>query len=245
MGDLEISKALELVELAKKTGQLYFTDFLNPLQVAEINKIVSKDRINTLAYGGYEEAERLVLGFSKTEELKTEDFPISIIKLDYVQKFGSVSHRDILGSIIGLGIDRKKLGDIIILLDGAVCLIEEGLAPFVVNNLIKVGKTKVEPCIMPKDYVFFGLNNRVQKHISCASLRVDAIISSVFGLSRSDSAKLLAKGKVFINWVETKNATYSIKEGDMFTLRGFGRFQINTIESQTKNDRMNILITLF
>ena len=240
MTNAVIARAIEQANLTLTTKKTNFTSFLNPIEARQIIQIVSKN-ILAMGYGGYEFAERSMLCFS-IKPVDFVDFPISIIKCEYSQKFKQPTHRDILGSILALGLDRKSIGDIVAIPDSFVVLAELQIAEFIAKNLTKIGKTGVTLEIMPSDYEFFALDNRITKSITCSSLRVDALLAAVYPLSRGEASKYAHQGKVFVNW-RTVKATAGIQNGDIITLRGFGRLQIKEIEnSRSGNFLIHIIV---
>ena len=205
--------------------------------------------------GGYDLAERRMLGFdialSETLHIsKSADYathlsvgrqaPIASIRCTYNAKFNTnPSHRDYLGRILGLGIDRGKIGDICIVPDGAIAFVHKDMAEYICINLKKAGRTPINVNINEKAPSFDrALESR---QINIQSMRLDSIIGAAFKLSRGTAQELIDTEKVFVNWQIGKKSQI-LKEGDNITLRGKGRIKIGEILGQTKKDRIRLVI---
>ena len=245
--DYSLAKVLNQVYLCVETEKPGFTDFLDPgrRQTAlHVLGPLARHGMFMAEEGGYPEAERKVLGFG-ARELGPGDFPISRLKLEYDARYGAISHRDVLGALLNLGLSRDVVGDVVILAEGAVVLVEEGSRDFVLNGLSRVGCAAVGVEALPADAVFFGLDNRVVDRIVCASLRLDAVLAAAFKLSRARAAALVKSGKGFVNWREERSASKQVKEGDVLTLRRFGRVKVQGFGGKSRKERYLIDITRY
>jgi RNA-binding protein YlmH len=240
---LLFAKALDRFNSAIKSGQPTFTDFLDPLRCEKFsNQLVVnyhqlKSNINITSHGGHEEAERKMIGFN------AEIFPITPITFTYNARFSKPpTHRDYLGATLGLGLDRAKIGDIVLNETGAVIYVQSAAAPFVCENLQQVKRTAVKGLIgLPKAAA--SETKSQEKRITVPSLRVDAVISSALNLSRAKAAALIENEKVFINWKAAKK-TQTVSEGDKITVRGLGRVTIIRQEGFTKKDRAVLQVSI-
>ena len=145
---LLFAKALDQAIFAMKRRQPAFTDFMDRAKCARFAERLRGEReLQVTLFGGTEDCERQMMGFSLAEEaLPAEAFPIRIIKIRRKsKKFGQadLSHRDYLGSILGLGIDRGKVGDILVAEDAAVCFVAEEISPYITAVLEQVSRTAV------------------------------------------------------------------------------------------------------
>ena len=239
MSDFYIAKSLDLA-YACRSGFPQFTLFLDPLRAGMLIK-KAPPHIFANSYGGYEDAERLMIGFSSDGMLEPQNFPINAITINCQAK-SKLEHRDILGAILGLGIKREYIGDVILTPRGAVVIAASRMVDFVVNNLVSVGKAAVYCNLLSEDEPFFGLNNKTEDKVSTASARLDAVSAAVFGISRKDASKHIEAGRAYINWQQVSSPTKQLKVGDMFTLRGFGRIKIEYISKNSRNDKLIIKI---
>ena len=218
---LLFAKALDQALFAMKRRQPAFTDFMDRAKCARFAERLRGIRdLQVTLFGGTEDCERQMMGFSLAEEeLSLEEFPIKIIKIRRKsKKFGQadLSHRDYLGSILGLGIDRGKVGDILVAEDSAVCFVAEEISPYITAVLEQVSKTAV---------------------VAEETEGADAV-----PLARGKVQTLIGAEKATVNWNIITNTSHLLKEGDMVSLRGFGRFRIKSIGGKTKKDRIGLEI---
>jgi len=242
---------------------------MNPQRGAVFLRQFNKMKVTVKLYGGYEDAERKMLGFAAPEPeggllrrtssrpneqddfypipdgeaLPEGAFPITPVTITYNTRFSKeLTHRDFLGSVLGLGLDRGKIGDIRLVADGAVMYAAREVASFIAENLVEVGRATVTAA--PNTNITDIKTPGIQKRITAASLRLDTIISEALHLSRSKVAALIEREKVFVNWVLAKK-TLQLGEGDIVTVRQVGRLKIDEIIGATKKDRVALLITVF
>lgn len=236
---LLFAKALDQAIFAMKRRQPAFTEFMDRAKCARFaERMRGIHELNVTLFGGTEDCERQMMGFS-LEELSEEEFPIKIIKIRRKsKKFGQsdLSHRDYLGSILGLGIDRGKVGDILVAEDSAVCFVAEEISPYITAVLEQVSKTAV----IAEETAGADAAPRRQtevKRLTVASLRLDAVAGEAFHLARGKAQALIGAEKAQVNWNIVTNTSHQLKEGDLVSLRGFGRFRIKEIGGKTKKDR--------
>lgn len=227
----------ELYNRAYSRGYTCCTDFLN----MEEQSILEKSKLPCLKYGGYPSAERIVALFG--ESIAQGDIPVSLLEIAPAsQKFADrLGHRDFLGGLMHLGIKRETLGDIIVFENTGYLFCLKTVKDYIIDNLSKVKHTTVsvkEVDSLPQNAVA----KPESTEIITASLRLDAIISAVYRLSRSESSKLFAQEKVFVNSIAAANTSYQVKENDIISVRGFGRIQFISKLRTTKKDRIVIEI---
>lgn len=198
--------------------------------------------VRTIFYGGYEEAERVILiNLPDYADLKTEAL-LTVIRAARPQRSRPLTHRDYLGSLIGLGIKREMIGDILVREDGAdiICLSE--IADFILTNYYKAGRTNLSLTAHPIEDLMIPEAKRTRITDTVASLRLDSVVSSAFGLSRGKAAEAIGRGLVFVNHVEVAKADFQVKEGDQITLRGKGKACILEVGGRSRKDRQYITI---
>ncbi|MHC1750459.1 MAG: RNA-binding protein [Cellulosilyticaceae bacterium] len=236
-----------LVEYRNKADKQYrcqYTDFYYTEWMQEvIQKYVGSYQLNPYIFaGGYEDAERKIVALLPETDAFIE-IPISILKLTVKTGIGKpLVHRDFLGALLGLGIERSKVGDIIVKDFGAYIMVHQDIEEFVMWNLSGIsryGKIEIE-VIDEKDLAFEKPNT---KEIQCgvASLRADVILAAAFGLSRGETTKLFENDRARCNGMII-NANKSLKEGDICTLRGHGKIKFTGINGKTKKNRLHITI---
>ena len=223
-------------ELYNRANQNYypvFSDFLN----LEEQSVLAKSYLPCVLYGGYEGAERVVAGFG--DNVCEQDFPIRCVEIKPVNKkfADKLSHRDFLGGLMNLGIKRELLGDIIIFENSAYLFCLDKISNYIKDNLSRVRHTTVEVNEVDAPPVK-AIEPKGAEEMVIASLRVDVAVCQVYNLSRNECAKLFETDKVFINSRKLESRSYQLKEGDMVSVRGYGRFQFVSVVRKTKKDRL-------
>lgn len=245
--DTELLKK-RFLELARKSfnaGIFTFTDFLGLAEQSAFSKTKKELRdISYEAFGGAEGAERIMIRFGSAEELGYElPFPISIIKAEPVsQKYADkLTHRDFLGAILNLGIERDTLGDIVIIDNIGYIFAKEDIATYISDNLIKVKHTDMKVSIadsLPEGELY----RTEQRTVQVSGERLDAIIAKVFSLSREDAQALFKKRLVFAGGREIDSPSYTPKENEKISVRGHGRFIYLGCQSLSKKGKLNLLV---
>ena len=239
------------VELAKKSydsGIFLFTDFLGLSELSLFEEIKGEIRgIPYTLFGGADGCERVMIRFGDNEGLGYElPFPISTLKIEPVsQKFADkLTHRDFLGAILNLGIERSRLGDIIISDNVGYLFCTKGIAPFILSELTRIKHTDVkvdEIEEVPVDTLY-----RLQRRcVQANGERVDALIAKLFHLSRDEAQSLFAKKLVFRSGRQCDNPSYTPKEDEVISVRGYGRFIYRGYKSTSKKGKLNIELDLY
>ena len=242
---LIVSKAIDQLERALRYHEPTFTDFIPITNIKTVLDTLRFSRdVNIYDFGGNCDCERRMIGFSpEYMSLENKDFPISAVKINLNKKFSSeINHRDYLGSILGLGIDRGKIGDIVIYDSGAICYCKSEISEYIAVNLQRVRRNTVKTEISSIEELILPEKSIVDKAITVSSLRFDVIICAAFNISRSKAQALIEGEKAFINWNISSNTSYQIKEKDTISLRGYGRIIIQEIRGKTKKNRISIVI---
>ncbi len=242
---LLFSLLLERAYLCQKSSQPTFGPFSDPYRAGCFFKLLGHTSgLKVCCFGGFDGAERIMPGFFPDYmEIDKALFPIDAVMISYNTKFaGKIRHRDFLGAVLSLGISRDKIGDIIIKDNAAVLLADNKISSYIIINLNRVSNTKVKCERLPLGQPIFTEENCTQKNITVSSLRLDAVLSASFGLSRTKTASLTASGKVFVNWQPEQSPSKNVKETDIITLRGEGRIKIIEVKGKTKKDRFILSI---
>lgn len=214
-------------------GNIEGLGFLNELEVSIAHNYLKKQRVQHCFNGGYNEATRMYLYLTEDADC-SED----IIALKIIPKGDSeLTHRDFLGSLMGLGITRECVGDILIKDKSAIIFIRRDVCDYVIQNLTSVGRTTVTVSEYAGD-----LNNLChefsEKEVLITSMRIDNFVSSVCNVSRQRSAEFISSDKVFVNYNCVDKTSKSLNEGDTVSIRGFGKFKIGEILRNTKSGRI-------
>ncbi|BAQ63374.1 photosystem II S4 domain protein [Geminocystis sp. NIES-3709] len=243
----EIAKIIDKAEKAIKTWELVVTDFLSPPVLAEIHQIFDcLTEVKIIPWGGYPQAERQRVGIHR-EEVFADNTQISLVALDIAGNFlfDTATHRDFLGAILGTGIIREKIGDIIVLGErGAQVIVVEEIANFLEINLVQVRSVPVKTNRIELSELKIRPPKIKEMTTVEASLRLDAVASFGFGLSRGKMSEAISNGDVRVNWKDITQPSYNVKNGDLVSFRGKGRLEIGEIEV-TKKERYRINLTRF
>lgn len=246
--ELLIKRINELAAKCYGSSRFIFTDFLNP---SEISLILNNERdINYVEhkfYGGTEQCERQMLRFGSADMLGyEEEFPISCVVAEpMAKKFADeLGHRDFLGSLMNLGIDRSTIGDIFIKEKTGYIFCVDRIAEYIAENLEKIKHTSVK-CRVEK-----GNIDTIQPELKpvetvVSSERIDAIIAKVYGMSRSQGIEYFRQKKVFVNGRVMENNSYVLKENDIVSVRGFGKFIFDGLMKETKKGRMRVRMRVY
>ena len=161
------------------------------------------------------------------------------------QKFAEkLTHRDFLGSILGLGLERTKIGDIVIRDNVGYVFVSDDVSEYITESLTKVRRTDVITRIadaLPEGELYKTERRRLQ----AVGERVDAIIAKLFSISRDESLSFFKKGLVFADGRTLTSASYIPKEGEVISARGLGRFIYRGYDSLTKKGKLNIEVDLY
>ena len=234
---LLLSHMCDLFNRSRKTGQIVYSKFMTPKQALIVN-----ERFGTICdvrlCGGFDGAERCMAAFvpNEWEELS---YPFCGIDITNTGK-KELSHRDYLGALLSLGITRDKAGDIVITPKGAVAIVCSDIADFVVQNLTKVASCGVRLAVVDDVSQITIERKFADSSHTVSSMRLDCIVSAATGKSRSGSVSIIAEGLVSVNYAPDKNVSRQLKDGDVLTIRGFGKMIVNTDMALTKKGRIHI-----
>lgn len=235
-------RLVELSNLAYTRGIVTFSDFLN-LNELNILHTTPKDMFpaNYETYGGYDLSERQMVAFLPDALYYEFDYPVSFIEIKPVNpKFSDeLSHRDYLGAVMNLGIERCKLGDIIVDDKRALLFAREELAPYIAEQLTRIRRTTIQAvCSKAADFTYRPRYE--ERKGTVPSVRLDTVLSVAYPMSRSRLTAFIEGGKVFVNGKLITSNGYQLKEEDRISVRGLGRLSYEGILSQTKKGRYMI-----
>lgn len=192
-------------------------------------------------YGGYEDAERTAAVFLPDYAERKEHDPLALLRITR-DGHRILSHRDYLGSLMGLGIKREMIGDILVREDGADIVVIKDMADFLLYNYEKAGRISLKAEIVPIDKILVPESRFEEKRDTVASLRLDNLVASAFLLSRGKATEAIESGMVFVNGLQSEKADRQIKEGDRLVLRGKGKVLLKAAGGVTRKDRISIVI---
>lgn len=247
MNENEILKG-RLSDLAKRAYQqnIYtYSSFLSPSELVlleELHDTISY--IHAESFGGHALSERQVVGFgSETEFGYPGHFPIAVIKvMPLSKKFSeTLNHRDFLGALMNLGIERNTLGDILIKEENAYIFCLESIAEYICTELTKVKHTNVRGEITNMDIPALK-PTLVEEEFPVASLRLDGIIANLLKCSRKEALSFFAEKKVTLNGHITGRNSILLKKGDIFSIRGHGKFIFDGAGGNTRKGKIYVHI---
>ena len=248
--DIELLKKRfkELYDKADRGGYYTFTDFLGLAEQSALSEVTAKLYRGAIAtYGGAPGAERVMVRFGNPDDIGYDvPYPIACVSVEPLsQKFADkLTHRDFLGALLNLGIERSTLGDIIIRENGGYIFAEEKMAEFITGELSRVKRTDVKAKIV--DTLPDGeLYKTEQKRIQIQSERLDAVVAKVFSLSREDAQTLVKRSLVFVNGKETVSSSYTPKIGDKISVRGHGRLIYQGFDSTSRKGKLNAIVEVY
>lgn len=228
---------------AENTFSPKLTDFLDPREQQIVKTIIGRNGdIRAAFFGGGPNAERQrALIFPDYYQQLEEDFQISLFEIQYPIKFIVIEHRHVLGSLMSLGLKRGKFGDILFEDTRVQFFASKEIGNFIKMELKSIGKAKVRLEEVPFDQAVEVKETWQEKSVTAASLRLDALISSIYPISRQKAQSLISQGLTKVNWTIIETPSFECGEGDTISVRGFGRVKIDMIEGKTKKDKWRIL----
>ncbi len=235
----DASKIYDAYIFSIKTGKQVFTDFITPVLLSNLLTAFERQLniYDVMTIGGHIASERQCIVFNYCDYAESE---IKVLKISTNIKFNKpLEHRAVLGSVLGLGITRNKVGDILFKNGECYLFIKSEIADFILYNLEYIGRNKVK-LEEVEDFVEDDEKTNEIKTTTVSSLRVDVIISNVTKYSRSEVKKLFEKELVFINWKICKNSSVIVKENDVITVRKFGRVRLENIKGTSKKGKIII-----
>ncbi|MDO4556368.1 MAG: YlmH/Sll1252 family protein [Lachnospiraceae bacterium] len=234
---------LDLAEQSYQQGRYTFSNFLDLYEQSIFSSLKRKlAGISYECFGGYEDAERVMVRFGSKEELSyTQDYPILLLHVTFLsEKYAdTLSHRDYLGSLMNLGIERNMLGDILVMEQEAYVFVKDQIGPFLMQEWNQVRHTMIH--VEPMEIREFHYEPRYEIVTGfCPSLRVDVLTGLMCRLSRKESVELIKAQKVFVNSCLVKGNGQTLKEGDILSVRGFGKAIFDGVTGQSKKGRFAV-----
>lgn len=237
----------------EKNSIITHTDFWNlKKQSLAVNTLKKIKDVKWILNGGYEDAEKKMViflpfyidDFNSFLKESPDSLPFVLIRADK-DDFSTLSHRDYLGALMGLGIKREKIGDIIADEKGCFFFAVKSVAKYICENFTSAGKATIK-AYEAKDNV--SLSAGVNTQESCcfvASMRLDSVLCAIFSLSRSKASILIEKGLAFVNDEQILKPDFKMKNGDKIVLKGSGRAVIKDDSSKSKKGRIMLVVDVF
>lgn len=242
MEDTEFIKKrfVELADRCYRENRYTFTDFLGLGELASFYETERSLPVPYTLYGGIDTAERVILRFGSEEMLGYEEaFPIALVEIKpLLSKFADeLTHRDILGALMSLGIEREVLGDIYLKDNVAYAACLSTMVEYIARELTSVKHTSVTCRVLtafPE-----GLAGEAEElSLGVASERIDGIIAKAFNLSRNDVNELFRQKKIFLNGRLCENNSHMLKKDETVTVRGYGRLIFREITGMSRKGKL-------
>ena len=245
---LTLARVLDRAEQAENRNIPAATDFLSPQQQARARDCLRLAGVPETSYvlqGGYEGAERkIILFLPDWLEPENAEFPIRCLRAAF-REDEKLTHRDFLGSLMGLGLVREKIGDILVAPDSADLLVLDSVADFLLQSWDSAGRAKLRVTAIEPDNLHIPVVQRKEVRDTVSSLRLDAVASSGFRLARGKAAALIESGKVQLNWRECVKPDKLLEAGDVVSARGFGKFELSEVGGLTRKGRISIVLQVY
>lgn len=239
--ELLISRAYDIIQLSYTRHKNCYFGFLNEAEIYSLNENLHNNA-EYCFWGGFDNAKRQMFcavynSFDKT------DVPITALEFTYKSVY-KLSHRDFLGTILSLGLDRSTVGDIIVNEGKTIVFVKNEVKDYIFTQITKIGGVGVK--IKTADVSNISVTDNIsEKTLTVASLRLDVLVSAFTGLSREKSQKLISQGVVSVNYSECNSTSVKVSENDIIVVRKYGKFILKNIIGETKKGRLKLSVEYF
>ncbi|WP_226665819.1 RNA-binding protein [Metabacillus litoralis] len=219
-------------------------DFLDPREQEIVSSVIGDNsEVKVLFLGGIHETERKrAFIFPEYYEPSEEDFQLSLFEIQYASKFVTLTHRNVLGSLMSLGIKRSKFGDIRFYQDIVQIICANEIADFLNMNFNEVGRSKINIKERPLNELIPHEDEVQELVTTVSSLRLDVVGAAIYNISRQKIQPLITNELVKVNWRVVDSTSFECQQGDTISIRGYGRSKLTAIEGKTKKDRIRIIV---
>ncbi len=229
------------MKTVQHTGRVQFTGFLNDreqlLATAQLRRL-SWDGYTF--FGGHKSAERRML--CVFEDNRNIVWPIACLRAAVRGDAGGLTHRDYLGALLGAGVRRDCVGDILPNADGATLFASAAVAGFLCEEVTEVGRCRVTVedagAFADADQPEPAVQAQALKKINVSSLRLDAVLAAMLKLSRADAAALIKTGRVQVNHLAVEDVHYTVQAQDVFSIRGRGKYRLGAVTGLSRKGRI-------
>lgn len=244
---LLLSRVLDKLELTRRRSIPAHTSFLSQSERAAAESLIRAcGQPDHLFFGGYDGAERTVCAFlpdwMEGEDWQgAEDCPVRALRCSYPQGSG-LTHRDFLGSILGLGITREKVGDLLVGDTSCDILVLDELEDYLLLNLESAGRVRLKITRLPLSQLSVPQVQVKTIRDTVATLRLDAVVASAFSLSRGRAADAISAGRVQLNHRECVKPDRPVAQGDVLSCRGLGKCVVKEAGGLSKKGRVMVVL---
>lgn len=238
------SHIFDLARLAWDKNRPQTTDFFDPYERKVAQSVLgSIPEVGTLYQGGYKKAERArLIIYPQFYLMETIPSSIRVLEAQGNFSFQEVTHGDYLGSILGTGLKRSKIGDILVLSEGCQVVVAEEVCDYLLANWSQVHRVTISLKEIDQEQLAVEPERIKEIKATVASLRLDAVAAEGYGTSRSKITREIKAERIKLNWKEVSNPALAISEGDVLSMRGRGRVKVAEIRGTTRKGRTSIVL---
>lgn len=241
-GDEDKNEVLNLYEKCKlakeKDIPMFGNSFYPPNIWRWFEKNFNNNSFKVESSGVFDDSERRMISFNNMYDIP---FPMKLLKIKNTSKFNNLTHKDFLGGILSLGIERNKIGDLLVKDDICYVPVHEDIESFLICNIDKIGKAACKAEIL-EQYESLPQFNFKEEIILVSSLRLDGIVSKLANISRAKAQTMVEQGRILIDYVKVKDKSYEVKEDERITIRGVGKFILGITVGCSKSGRLKVSI---
>lgn len=243
--DLELKRLRELALRAAHAGEARYTRFMEPSMRDDARAAANRAGVSCAFWGGYPEAERVMAAFYPDDAPGPGDYPLCALRITWNAKFSNPGHRDLLGAVMGLGLERDALGDIALGTHrGAPCaylFAVSEMADYVAANLDSAGRASVKVERAGEDLQIAPPEGSAVR-VTVQNARLDAVLAAGYKLSRGEAQRLVAAGLVKLNHAVNLRADARVGAGDLISARGYGRLKVQSEEGESRRGRQVLML---
>lgn len=238
------SHVFDLAKIAWESNRPQTTDFYDPYERKVAQSVLGgMPEVGVIYQGGYKRAERArLIIYPQFYLMETISSSLAVLEAKGNFNFQKVGHGDYLGSILGTGLKRTKIGDLIILDDGCQAIVAAEVADYVLSNWTHVHKVPISLREIDEEQLAIEPERIKEIRATVASLRLDAVAAEGYSTSRSKMTREIRAEKVKLNWKPVNNPALSIAQGDVLSIRGRGRVLVHEVGGTTRKGRTNIVL---
>ncbi len=236
-----VSHLSDCARRAERIGARVYTGFLDPAQAGLARAAANAQRVPLELFGGYADAERVVAGFGWDDGAGA--WPVVALEARWDARFSSCEHRDILGSLMALGVERECFGDILIDADGARAIVFalERMQSYLEANWTQAGRAGLRVRRLD-DAGELPAPRGETRRVTVQSPRLDAVLAAVYNLSRAEAQRVVRSGRVRVSFLECDAIDRLLEPGDVVSARGLGRFRLLEEHGRTRRDRLGLAV---
>lgn len=239
-----VDQVLSWKEQVERTYRYQLTDFLDPREQQIVRSVIgsTNEEIKYCFFGGHDNSERkraIIAPFY--EEINDDSFELILFESTFPEQFMTIKHQDVMGTFLSLGLERKKLGDIVVS-DGVFQFVTtEDMKYYLLQNFTRIKRAHTSLVNQPINKMIESNDNWIQSSQTVTSLRLDNIIKEMYRMPRKRATEHIKRQHVKVNFEYINEPSFEVIEGDILSVRGHGRGKLISIDGQTRKQRWRIL----